>query len=327
MSKKLTYEYVKKYFEENGCKMLDTKYRDARTKIKYECSCGGISEILFHGFKAGYRCKECVKVKKRKKFAFTYKYVKSFFKKHGCKMLDDFYVNAREKINYRCLCGNFSKISFSSFKNGNRCRKCGSKRMGIGRRYKYKYVKGFFKNHGCELLEKEYKNNRTKMKYKCSCGNICKISFYNFKNGSRCMKCRVEKNSGENNYKWIQDRKSYKEKQMFKQKCYKMLRNSLKSTRQSKNSRTHIMLGYYPEDLKKHIYNHSNWKNIKDKKWHLDHIFPIQAFVDYGVKDIKLINCLDNLQPLERKENISKSDNYDKEEFRIWLKKKAGVKK
>jgi hypothetical protein len=59
---------------------------------------------------------------------------------------------------------------------------------------------------------------------------------------------------------------------------------------------------------------------VKDQKWHLDHIFPIAAFVRCGIFDIKLINSLDNLQPLTRAENISKSDNYDSDAFVIWLK-------
>ena len=55
----------------------------------------------------------------------------------------------------------------------------------------------------------------------------------------------------------------------------------------------------------------------------MDHIFPIQAFVDYGIKDIKLINCLENLQPLNGKENCSKGDKYDVEKFEKWLESKG----
>jgi len=54
----------------------------------------------------------------------------------------------------------------------------------------------------------------------------------------------------------------------------------------------------------------------------LDHIFPIQAFIKYGIRDIKLINCLENLQPLSPVDNMIKSDNYDKKEFEKWLTKK-----
>ena len=58
------------------------------------------------------------------------------------------------------------------------------------------------------------------------------------------------------------------------------------------------MLGYTVNELKNHIHNHPNWSNIKKNNWHLDHMFPVKAFLDYGIIDLKLINCLDNLQPL-----------------------------
>jgi len=50
----------------------------------------------------------------------------------------------------------------------------------MSKKHNYEYVKGCFKEQGCELLEKEYKNNKTKMKYKCNCKNISKITFSNF---------------------------------------------------------------------------------------------------------------------------------------------------
>lgn len=49
--------------------------------------------------------------------------------------------------------------------------------------------------------------------------------------------------------------------------------------------------------------------------WHLDHMFPIKAFADYKISDIKLINALDNLQPLSEADNLIKADKYSAEEF------------
>ena len=157
------------------------------------------------------------------------------------------------------------------------------------------------------------------MKYRCKCGNISEITFNSFKSGRRCHECWIKKHSGKNNYQWIKDRKLFKEIYDFKQKCYKMLKYSLKKTKQVKNDRTHRLLGYTPSELRQHIYNHPNWKKVKNKSWHMDHIFPIKAFLDYGIKDLKLINCLDNLQPLLAVENTSKNDSYDRKLFEEWL--------
>ena len=66
-------------------------------------------------------------------------------------------------------------------------------------------------------------------------------------------------------------------------------------------------------------------KGNKNDDWHLDHIFPIKAFIDNGIKDLKLINSLDNLQPISSVKNLSKGDRYDQLEFQKWLLAK-GVK-
>lgn len=51
----------------------------------------------------------------------------------------------------------------------------------------------------------------------------------------------------------------------------------------------------------------------------LDHIFPISAFLKRGITDLAIINRLDNLQPLTRKENRSKASKYDKAAFEAFL--------
>ena len=79
------------------------------------------------------------------------------------------------------------------------------------------------------------------------------------------------------------------------------------------------MLGYSTADLQNHIKSHPNWKKLQGARWHLDHIFPISAFVEHKIKDISLINSLDNLQPLSRLKNIVKGNKYNKKEFEKWL--------
>lgn len=59
-------------------------------------------------------------------------------------------------------------------------------------------VYNYFKDEGCELLETEYINMNTKMRYICSCDNESVIRFYSFKNGNRCLKC-----SGKEKYSYV----------------------------------------------------------------------------------------------------------------------------
>lgn len=315
---KHTLEYVGQYFLDNNCVLLEKEYVNANTLMKYRCSFGHISKIRFGNFQQGVGCRQCG----REESSLTLEYVYNCFKEEGCELLEEEYINNKTKMKYRCICGDISEIQFSNFQQGQRCFKCGHRRKGEKRRLLFEYVDSVFEKNNCKLLEDKYVNSRTKMKYRCACGDLSEICFNCCYNGIRCAECAIKENSGENHYRWIKDRVLFEENKRFKQKCCGMLRKTLKKTYQKKTDRTHLMLGYYPEDLKRYIYGHLNWKNVKDSRWHLDHIFPIQAFLDYNIKDIKLINCLENLQPLGYRENISKSDNYNKDEFESWLKEK-----
>ena len=192
MSKKHTFEYVKEYFEEQGCELLEEEYKNARFKMKYKCNCGNISETIFNNFKKGSRCSKCGGSKK-----LTFKYVQQFFNDHGCELLEKEYKNNKIPLKYRCKCGNISIIKFDNFKRGQRCIKCNGRE-----KHTLEYVKQYFKNQGCELLEGKYINNSTLMKYKCLCGNISEIVFKSFRAGNKCMKCAIKNRSGENSSLW-----------------------------------------------------------------------------------------------------------------------------
>ena len=51
-----------------------------------------------------------------------------------------------------------------------------------------KSIQEIFTNVGCELLS-EYINRRTKVKYKCNCGNVAEIRIDSFQAGTRCRGC------------------------------------------------------------------------------------------------------------------------------------------
>ena len=103
----------------------------------------------------------------------------------------------------------------------------------------------------------------------------------------------------------------------------KLVRRCLEATSQEKIKQTHEALGYSTEDLLAHLKSFPNWNKLKNTTWHLDHVFPVIAFVDKGILDISLISSLDNLQPLSAKENIKKGDNHDKKAFEEWLESKT----
>ena len=197
MSEKYIYDYVKQYFEDQGCELLSEKYTNCDTKMDYVCSCGELSKINFYCFKQCHRCKKCGQEKKANTQRLSYDYVKQYFEDQGCKLLSKEYINNGVLMDYICSCRNKSKIIFSSFKQGSRCKKCGGTE-----KLSYDYIKQYFKDQDCQLISKEYKNCGTLLDYICSCGNKSKINFDSFKIGCRCKKCGIKKMTGPNNSSW-----------------------------------------------------------------------------------------------------------------------------
>lgn len=117
--KKHTFESVKKYFEDANCELLETEYKNVRTKLKYRCSCGEEAEIFFPNFQRGQRCSKCAGNKR-----YSFEDVKKYFEDSGCELLESSYVNNRTKMNYKCCCGNISAITFYNFQKGTRCKSC-----------------------------------------------------------------------------------------------------------------------------------------------------------------------------------------------------------
>jgi len=193
-------EKVKQYFKDHNCELLEKEYKNAHISMKYRCDCGNEEcKICFNNFQNGQRCMECKIKKLRKYFQTPFEEVKQYFKDHNCKLLETEYKNANTPMKYECSCGNSDcKITFGNFKEGKRCIECsGSKK------YTFEEVKQYFEDHGCLLLETEYINANTPMKYECSCENSdCKITFSHFKNGERCMECGIKKRSGKNHWNY-----------------------------------------------------------------------------------------------------------------------------
>jgi hypothetical protein len=212
MGKKFTLEYVKKYFKDNNCILLEEKYVNANKKMKYICECGNKSEIRFAVFKNGHRCNKCGSKKMAAKRRFTLEYVKKYFKDRGCELLEERYIDNKTRMKYRCNCGNISKIVFNCFKQNQRCKICGSKKSAEKQKYKYEEVKNIFSLNGCELLSMSYKDSKTLLYYICSCGNKSKISFHSFLQGHRCKKCGYEKNAEKLRYNYKEVKEIMKEK-------------------------------------------------------------------------------------------------------------------
>lgn len=229
------------------------------------------------------------------------------------------YINFKTRSKFKCLnCNGFFECTLDSlFQRKNLgCAKCSKEQSKIKQKLDFNYICNFFCKNDCILLENKYINAHQKMKYICCCGSLSEINFNNFKNGRRCKCCAIIRKSGKNHYGWIKDRNEYELRKRTRDFCYKTVQRCLRS---NKDKSSYQYLGYGPLELINHIKSHENWNSIKERDWHIDHIFPLKAFFDYEIYDIKVINRLDNIQPMLAVDNLKKNSKYSKNKFKEYL--------
>jgi hypothetical protein len=325
-----SFEEIKALFDANNHKLLSTVYIPGQ-KLKYICDCGNVDFKNLYKYIEGNRCKECGLKKQANSRRFTQEYVENFFTKNGCKLLSE-YTGEAVHLDYICKCGSQAKTTFHTFKKCKNCRECGMKKKLLDLDTIYKFID---ENNLNLISLHTYKNtSHGKLLFRCDCGNEYERDWNYLKTGRgnyACKDCskklKSAKLTGENHPSWIENRDKVEFRRIYAKKIHSMLAKCYQRFKLKKEIKSFEILGYTQYDLGFHITNHPNYKNaIKNNDMHIDHIFPIQAFIDFGLcetEHIKIINSLENLQPLDAFDNLSKSDKYDKEEFIKFLQTKG----
>ena len=166
----------------------------------------------------------------------------------------------------------------------------------------------------------DYKNAIIKIEITCKKHGVFTQKPDHHLRGHGCRKCSNEKNAGAFHSNWNSNRSQVKLIASLGQRSSNFLKRTLCQTNQIKINRKHEILGYSTNELLNHITNHPNWEKVKNTKWSIDHIFPIKAFVEHGIHDMKIINSLNNLQPMKFIDNCRKSGNYNEIEFLEYIK-------
>lgn len=161
------------------------------------------------------------------------------------------------------------------------------------------------------------------------CSDECRVNFYRLKQNERsaervkqpkvcpiCNKTFVPKTTTKQKYC---KRSCFTN---FRKRMDKALRRSLQAMGDEKRGRkSYELLGYSPHQLLERLQQFEGWSYLQRKEWHLDHIFPVKAFIDRGINEVRLICHLENLQPILSGENAKKGSKYDKPAFEEWLHK------
>ena len=192
--KKFTIEFVREQFEKEGYTLLSEEYINFHTPMVFICPNNHVHKISFDGWEKGQRCKKCVDDSLRK----DVKDIKQVFHNEGYTLLTTNYINSVQRLDCICPTGHDVTMTWNNWQQGYRCRYC-AKNV----RYTLEFVRDSFEKEGYVLISTEYKNQKQKLNYICSCGHNNNITWTDWYNGGyRCPTCYAIKISGPGNYGW-----------------------------------------------------------------------------------------------------------------------------
>jgi very-short-patch-repair endonuclease len=184
MAIKLTIDEVRQYFENYNYKLISTEYINSSLKLLSICPNGHEYNVSYNKFQQGKRCPKCSGNKK-----YEYNEVEDIFKINNCELLSKEYINNRQKLKYKCSCGNISEISLDCFLRGERCNICGHIKTAEKQKHSFDYVKSRFENNNYQLLSNEYNNYHELLDCICPKGHLIKKSLSSLDFGYDCYIC------------------------------------------------------------------------------------------------------------------------------------------
>lgn len=190
MAKRWNLDRAKELFAQRGCQLLEVEYINNRTPMRYIAKCGHEHTISISNFSKGKGdlCRDCRYVSNGRKRSLGDDVLRSVFEDAGCHVITADIKTVTQKVKYIALCGHENEMPYNKFKAGagRICAKC-SKSI----RYELDYVQEVFEQNDCILLEEEYINCKTPMRYIALCGHEAFITFDVFQNApSATRRCR-----------------------------------------------------------------------------------------------------------------------------------------
>ena len=218
--RKITYEKVKKEFENRGCILLENKYINALTKMRYICKKHPdiVQEIKYNGLQQGRGCKKCGyetvsnKLKQQKKT--SYDKVQCKFEKANLILLtteSDYMATPNPVMKFTCSCSPdlVQEKTWSAFRQAPYCSLCSTKDKDIDRRRKHyrEFVlrceeKGYTPLSSLE----EYKNVVSPLRYICPKHGEQTINLSHLREGKGCPICNESKGEAKIR-QWLENNK------------------------------------------------------------------------------------------------------------------------
>lgn len=185
MTKKHSFEFIKKEFEKCEYTLLENKYVNAHTKLQYICPKGHKHSITWYHWRAGHRCPYCAGQGK-----LDIDIIRRSLEAEGYTLVTDKYINRHQKLEYICPEKHKHSVTWGNwYFNNARCPICSAKRRAGLQRKSFDSIKKSFQNEGYKVLTDIYTNCDQKLSCICPNGHEYQISWHSWNSGIRCPKC------------------------------------------------------------------------------------------------------------------------------------------
>lgn len=170
-------------FRKKGCTLLETKFINSYTKMKYLCVCGEVKEISWNHFM--YRKAPCKQCGERSRKLLEIERRKEAFEEAKYTLCQDTFVDALTKMPYICSQGHHLEMTWSSWQQGVRCSTCATNQKKIP----IEHIQKVFTVEKYILHSSSYENAHQQMLYTCPKGHNHHTTWNNWQQGYRCPFC------------------------------------------------------------------------------------------------------------------------------------------
>lgn len=165
-TRKWTVEEIREYLNNIGYTLISNEYKNNQTKLDMMCSEGHKIKMTFGSIQQGKRCHICSRKTSSEKKKHTYDFVKEYIESFGYVLLSEKYIRQDKKLKMVCPKGHIFKMSFSKFKQGQRCPECCKNKKMTHEEFIEKFYKQNPNANSIEILG-TYINSTTKIRCKC----------------------------------------------------------------------------------------------------------------------------------------------------------------
>jgi len=205
MSKKMSIDFIRSSFEEEGYELLSKEYFNSSKPLNYRCNNGHEYQVSWNKWRSGRRCPFCNpkgRVRKR-----TMDSIKSEMADEDYELLTEGeYKGSKQKLLCRCPKGHEYITSWDAWKyKGHRCSVCsGNIRLSVG------FISKKMLEEGYKLLTSTYSNAYSKLTYLCPEGHKGTTTWANWYKGNRCPVCSGKKKHDIHHIKNVFESENYK---------------------------------------------------------------------------------------------------------------------